>query len=170
MDAEMIRQVEELRRRLAKLETLEYPTIPAQVFPTHATLWHDESIAVVGNAILLDFNTSQKYSSLSYQSAAANNDEFTQTFFIGAGTYTFKCLGRTALSHGKIDWSIDSGATIITTGQDWYSASTTYNVVKSVANVVITTSGLHTLKGKINGKNASSSDYLMMLTKMWFYQ
>ena len=54
------------------------------------------------------------------------------------------------------------------TGQDWYAAASVYNTILSVANVTVTGSGRHVLKGVGNGKNASSSDYSMHITKMWF--
>lgn len=132
---------------------------------TVATLWHDESVVVVGSAIATYHDTAQNYAFFVQQSPAANLNAFEIKFVLDAGTYTFSVLGLTANSRGLIDWAID-GANVVT-GQDWYAGGLTYNVVKT-ATVTVLTSGVHTLRGTVNGKNASSTDYQMLITKMWF--
>jgi len=98
--------------------------------------------------------------------ANANGDAFSIEFYLNAGTYTFNVLGETYPSSGKIDWTVDGGS--ILAGHDFYSASGAQGVLKSQAGIVILTSGLHTLQGTINGKNASSSGYQYNLTAFWF--
>lgn len=137
--------------------------------PIRATMWHDEATVTVGNALAVTIFTDQAYNATWYQNAAANGDTFTNGCYLEAGIYTFSVLGRSANDRGKIDWTID-GITIVS-GQDWYSASATPNVVKTVSgisSVRITTNGWHIVQGVINGQNGSSSGYVMRLTKYWF--
>ena len=41
-------------------------------------------------------------------------------------------------------------------------------MIKKVDDVAIDQGGVHYLIGKVNGKNASSNDYKMQLTALWF--
>jgi len=131
-----------------------------------ATMWHDESIVTNGNALTHALNVAQRYANYSYQDAAANADSFTNGCYLRAGTYTLYVLGVTHSSRGIIDWDLD-GVEIVA-NQDWYSAATVYNVVKSTAAVAVTFDGWHLLQGTIDGKNGSATDFRMSLTKFWF--
>lgn len=133
--------------------------------PKRAMLWHINSLVTYGNALTRSANNSQMFNQLSYQNAAANGDTFTQSFFLRAGTYTFKVLGEETVNSGKVDWTLDGES--IAVGQDWVGA-TNYNVIKSVSDVVITEGGVHVLQGEISGKNAASGGYELKLTAMWF--
>lgn len=137
-----------------------------QTFPAHATLFHDESLKAVGNAFSVQHDANQNYAVYNIQSPAADADEFSQAFFLDVGTYSFSALGVNHTTGGKIDWYIDG--TAFSTGQDWYAGAVAYNITKAITGVVISSGGKHTLKGKVNGKNAASSGYLIPLTKMWF--
>lgn len=139
----------------------------APTYPKRWTCWHDEATVLTGNAITGDNTAGNFFYSRFYQNASAINDEFTHGVYLAAGTYTFTALGNTSNNSGKIDWYLD-GSTF-TTAQDWYSASSVVSV-KKTASVVIATDGWHTLKGKVAGKNASSSNYFMVLIKYWFKQ
>jgi hypothetical protein len=143
--------------------TLEGDT--SSVMPKRATLWHETSLVTAGNAITSPIDCLQRYCTYSYQSAAADGDTFTQGFVLAAGTYTFRVLGSTYTLDAKIDWYIDNVA--FATGQDWYTSTLDYNVVKTVSSVVIT-AGYHTLKGVVNGRNASAADYRIVITRMDF--
>jgi hypothetical protein len=99
------------------------------------------------------------------ESSHANADSFTLGVFLAAGSYTMSVLGLAYTSRGKLDWYIDDVAVV--TGQDWYDAGLTANVTKT-ATVAVATDGMHTLKGIVNGKNAESTDYYYVLTKIWF--
>jgi hypothetical protein len=138
----------------------------AGIYPTRAIMWHMNSLVTAGAALQFYLSTSQAFNTTSAQSTAADADAFTQSFMLAAGTYTFSVLGLTANNRGKIDWYIDDS--LFSTGQDWYSASNTYNVVKTVASVTVTGSGRHTLKGIVNGKNASSSGYYVGFMSLSF--
>lgn len=133
--------------------------------PKRAMLWHASSLVTGGNALARSANNSQLFNCLCRQDPAANGDEFTQSFFLRAGTYTFKVLGYETMTSGKVDWYLDG--TVFATGQDWANGST-YNVIKSVSDVQVTEGGVHVLKGKVNGKLGSSTDYFLYLTAMWF--
>ena len=134
-------------------------------YPDRAVLWHQESSVTAGNAIACTADANQLYSIYCSQSAAAQNDAFTNGFFLRAGTYTFSALGLTSSNKGAIDWYIDG--TLAVTAQDWYTAGGAFNAVKT-ATVTVSNSGYHTLKGIVSTKNGSSSAYNMLLTKMWF--
>lgn len=133
-------------------------------FPKRATMWHNESLVTAGNGITQTLNTSQPYNVLYYQNTAANGDTFTQSFMMRAGTFTLYVLGVTSNDRGKIDWYVDDVLQI--SGQDWYSASATFNVTKS-GSITVVGDGLHVLKGVVNGKSGSSSNYYISPTKMW---
>lgn len=96
---------------------------------------------------------------------AADGDAFSLSFWLKAGTYTMSVLGQHEVNNGKIDWKID-GSTVVS-GQDWYAAATANNIIKT-ASVTVSGNGYHKLDGVINGKNASSSDFLFRLTWIWF--
>ena len=66
-------------------------------------------------------------------------------------------------NRGKIDWYIDG--VLAVSGQDWYVGSLIYNVVKT-ASVTVSGSGLHTVKGVTNGKNASSSNRVFSISSI----
>jgi hypothetical protein len=133
--------------------------------PTRATMWHDECLVTAGNAISTAVDTAHVYNAQFFQSAAANGDTFTNGFFLKAGTYTFSALGITSTDRGLIDWYIDNVKVVSL--QDWYAAATTRNVIKT-ASVTVTGDGYHVLKGVVNGKNAASTSFIMVLTKYWF--
>ncbi len=136
--------------------------------PTRAELWHDEATVVVGNAIAATVDNGQMGNYFARQSTSADGNEFTQSVWLRAGTYTFSVLGQTNAGNAKIDWYLDG--VLVVGGQDWYSAAQTKNVVKT-ASVTIAQDGYHVLKGKINGRNASNTtSWNMDLTKYWFRQ
>ena len=133
-----------------------------------AMMFHHAATVTTGGAITITIDTAQAFNFRCSQAGAANGDVFTHGCYLVAGTYTFYVLGVTSNTRGKCDWKLD-GVTI-TTGQDWYSASATRNVIKTVSSVSVATSGWHTLQCTTNGKNGSSSGYIIDLTAYWFKQ
>lgn len=127
-------------------------------------MWHDQSVKTAGNAFTTSIDTQHAYNHVVHQSAAANGDTWTNGFVCQAGTYTFNFLCTTDADRGKLDVFVDNVQ--IGTILDFYAASTTRNVVKTIASIAVT-AGYHTLKGVVNGKNASSSGYTIALTKIW---
>jgi hypothetical protein len=142
------------------------PTPIANRYPTHATLWHDESTSLVGAVWAHTLFPAQRYNTFTMKATHANGDAFQQTFFLKAGTYTFSVLGRTTGGSGKIDWYIDNVKVVSL--QDWFYGGELSNIIKTASSISVVGNGLHTLKGIINGKNVSSEDYAMLLTKYWF--
>lgn len=140
------------------------PTPQAAQYPRRAFGFHGNDLIVTGGALTRVHNASQDFSHYAYQNPAANGNTFTTSIMLRAGTYTLSVLGITANNKGKIDWYVDDVLQI--SGQDWYSSSATYNVVKS-GSITVVGDGYHILKGVVNGKNASSSAYQMWLTEWW---
>jgi hypothetical protein len=137
------------------------------VFPQRAMMFHRASAVLTGNAITFAFDNLQAFGHYAFQgSTYTNGDSFQQSFMLAAGTYNFRVLGYKDNAGAKIDWYVDG--TLIASGQDWYNSSSTYNVEQSVTSVSITGSGRHLLKGVVNGKNSSSSNYRLILTQFNF--
>ncbi len=134
-------------------------------YPVTATLWWEDATTISGTTLNTWYSNTVAYGHGSEQGPAANGDSNTINFFLKAGTYTMKVLGYTTTNRGKVDWYIDD--VLVVSGQDWYSAGGTPNVVKS-ATVTVVGDGNHVLKSVINGKNASSTDYSLALTKISF--
>ena len=118
------------------------------------------------SATIKAINTSQYWNLIEYQSSAANGDWLEDCIFLQKGTYTCECLGYTQGVNGILDWTLDGVSQ--TTGQDWYSASPVNDVSKTFTLTVPYT-GYHKLKGTVNGKNASSSNYYWVLTYINIY-
>jgi len=135
--------------------------------PQSALLQSLESVQAAGGALTIaNIMGSGWFGYAAYQNPAANGDERHWSVLLAQGVYTVKFLGYTSTGGGKADWSLDGVS--ITTGQEWYSGSTTYNVVYTVSSVAVAAGGRHLLKAVINGKNASSLGYGMYLTAIWF--
>jgi hypothetical protein len=135
--------------------------------PTRVTLFHNESLVTAGNAIVGAILATQAHNAVYYQSTSADADSFTHAFVLAEGTYTLYIYGQTRTNGAKIDWYVDGAS--IATGQDWYAASNTADVTKSIASVVISVGGRHVLTGTVNGRNASNSTgWDIRLTKMYF--
>lgn len=124
-----------------------YYYAPAFGMKSNATLTKTVDVATYIGGVLVN-------------TAAANandGDYFILPFVLEAGTYTLKLVGVTNTNYGKTDTYIDgvlqSGAS-----DDWYSAAGAVNVEKT-RTVTVTTSGYHILMIKVNGQNASSTDY-----------
>ncbi|MDD5091043.1 MAG: hypothetical protein PHQ23_09005, partial [Candidatus Wallbacteria bacterium] len=104
------------------------------------------------------------YYTWTYQNPCANGDSFKHDFYLAAGNYNFTVLGYNSTNRGKIDWYIDDVLKV--SGQDWYGGGV-MNIMMTSA-LTVDASGLHTLKGVVNGKNAASSSYYIVWTKAWF--
>jgi hypothetical protein len=104
------------------------------------------------------------YGCVSTSSDNADGDAFTNSFVLAAGTYTLAAFGFTQTYNGIIDWYIDG--VLAVSGQDWYSSPVALNITKT-ASVTVSGNGRHVLKGVINGKNGSASEYSWSLTKVY---
>jgi len=134
-------------------------------FPQRVTFWPDEAKVTTGSAIESITDTGSRYDTRTYQEPPANGDTFTQSFFLRAGTYTLAVLGISSGGRGIADWYVDN---VFQFSQDWYSTSLTRNVLKT-GTITVIGDGYHVLKGVVNGKNASSSNYYYDFNKYWIY-
>ena len=145
------------------------PIYPAYPEVEHGSwMWHDEATVLTGNAFTHQLDTSAFYRGFSLQNPGANGDSFSHQFFVKAGTYTLYILGITGLNVAKIDWYIDN--VLVASGQDWYTLPTVYNVIKTVAALILT-DGEHVLKGVVNGRNAANTTgFNIDFTAYWLKQ
>jgi hypothetical protein len=138
--------------------------IGAAEYPNRFACMGDElkSTAAMGAT----YSISQTYTVYWVQTAANSNDGDTYTFscILDSGAYNITVLGALANTAALIDVYIDD--VLVASGWDWYAAATTYNTKKILYDRVIATGGLHTFKFVVNGKNASSTDYVWAVTKI----
>lgn len=132
------------------------PTIPLT-----PSFFSDNFQAVLGTWITT-FNTNQASGSYWRNNPASLNDEFQINLTAKAGNWNLNLLGITASNYGII--TVYLGNTSLGT-IDWYSTTQVYNVTKTLA-INIPTSGVIILRLKVTGKNASSSGYLIGITKI----
>lgn len=132
------------------------------ILPKHCYI---SGLTVASNATLTLVTSGGTSYNYVHADDAANGDTYTyQVPPLAAGTYTVYFCGAKASGGGKVDWTLDG--TSVVTGQDWYgSAAPDY--VYTVTGVSVS-SGAHTLLGTINGKNASSSDYVLRIYSIVF--
>ncbi len=137
------------------------------VYPTRMSRFSDEFLA---NGATTDhfYDGLQRYGTGTFVTARADADWFTTSFMLQKGTYTLKILGITSNAGGKVDTYLDD--VLIVSADDWYSAGTVYNVIKSHAAIAVTYDGYHKLKFLVNGKNGASSNFYFITTKAWMYQ
>ena len=129
-------------------------------------LWQDQATVILGNGFARNLDSNQPYGYVVQQTASADSDEWNNGFVSRFGTYTMKLLVLTANSCGLLDIYIDD--VLVSSGLDFYTVGTVEAATLQVSDVVITTNGYHTLKGKVNGKNVLSSGYDIPITKIWF--
>lgn len=135
------------------------------IYPRQATIWPPAFMLVSGCGGTIDLlvDGAQLFNAYGEQHTAADGDIFQSTAYLRSGTYTMRTWGYVGTNRGKLDYQID-GVTVVS-GQDWYSASNTRNVVKTGSvSIPIPTSGEHVLRVVVNGKNGSSSGYFFVIT------
>jgi len=124
-------------------------------------------IVVTGNAFLLSAATGPLGAMNFFQSTAAATDEWTiSTGWLAQGSYTLRMLTYNNTNCGKIDVYVDNE---LWGNADLYGASAVYNVPKTVTGTV-KFNGMHRITIKVNGKNASSTDYYIIIASMAMYQ
>lgn len=145
----------------------------AQVYPKRAGLLAVEFTKLTGNAFLIGFDATQHLSTLVYQNAAANGDEFTWSWLLAAGNYTLYLDGKLGVNGGKQDLyfrlSSSVGYTSFATALDWYANPAVLNTIKT-ATLTIPADGLYVFKSTVNGKNAASGGYFVQLSNVWIKQ
>jgi hypothetical protein len=121
-------------------------------FPRAVTL---SALSLVSNATLTITDTGVTPLVATTAANANDLDYFDTAFWLASGTYTLYLHVRKETTAGKVDLTLDD--TSIATAQDLYGTSAAY--VLTVASVAVSGSGYHKLRIRVNGKNASSSDY-----------
>lgn len=132
------------------------------IYPNRFICFGDDLIATA--PLTWNYNAGQQYASY-WMIPAANanpNDEYTFAALLKAGVYNINLLGVTTAASPKLDWYIDGE--LMLSGQDWYSASTVYNVAKQISNRTISKSGLHIIKAKASATRGT--DYCWGITKI----
>lgn len=89
-------------------------------------------------------------------STGVQNAEINFDMVLAAGTWTIELLHRRSNDAGIMSVQLDG---IEKGAIDIYSSATSYNVLSSILNVTIATSGKKQLKLKMSSKNASSLNY-----------
>jgi len=146
-------------------DTLYAPVGGAAEYPVYAVLWGEDRLVTAGNAVLLDPAASQWGGFQNYQNTSANGDSASWSFLIDAGTFTVTTRSVTSAASGRVDWYLDGVAIAAGALQDYYSAGATYNVIKTFS-MTVGTGGAHVLSYTVNGKNASSTNYFISITKI----
>ena len=115
------------------------------------------ALSLVSNATLTITGTDVLPLVATTAANANDGDTFDGGLWMEGGTYTVSVVRRSETTAGKFDVYID-GVVVAGGPFDGYAASAT-NAVTTITGVVVNGSGYHTLRIKINGKHASSSDY-----------
>lgn len=99
---------------------------------------------------------------------SVQNDEINYKVFLAAGTYTLDILGVLNTNNGIATITLDG----VSQGTIDLYGSLTYNAKASIANIVVSASGLKTLGLKIATHNASAQTpyYYFLFTQMALYR
>lgn len=96
-----------------------------------------------------------------YNTSNTNGDNISYKAYLAAGTYSLRLLLMTNANGGIIDVDIDGGEVA---SFDSYSGSAAQNVFFNATGITVAVSGLKTLRFRVDGKNASGTDYYAWLT------
>lgn len=148
---------------LTKIEGIWYVlgTIAPSPLKPPVIMWHHLSAVVSGGAIATTVGTNQFYNLYSSQGSIANGNSFTQAVYLIEGEYAFGVYGIKDTNRGKLDWYLDSN--LVVSAQDWYAAAIAWNTLIN-NTIYVPFTGYHELRGVVNTKHASSSNYAQVLT------
>ena len=109
-------------------------------------------------------DSTQRFNGGYQNSSAALNDWVEYKVFADTTTHTFNLICITTDDSAIITVYYDgvSKGTI-----DLYSATATKNVLKTISGIAFGSTGVHTIRIKATGQNASSLGYYMYLTAIW---
>ena len=107
-----------------------------------------------GNWIWL--NRSAYMGGFFYNVSNNDNDEISYKAELTAGIYTLYTVIPTAYNQGIRKWYIDN---IEVASFDGYTPTIIYNTIQKQTGIIITTTGIKTIKMKCVGKNPLSSGY-----------
>lgn len=97
----------------------------------------------------------------------ADLDQINYKVFLAKGTYTVSILTLTFSTGAFLELIVD-GVSQGTT--DLYTASTIFNIKRNFSGIVITTSGLVDINLKVNGRNASATDWFVALSSLSLFR
>lgn len=118
----------------------------------------------------LAINTSQFFNgALNNVSGDADGDRLNYKVYLAAGTYTFNLLTIKGNNRGIVDISLDGFSTSEGT-IDLYAGSNAYNNIQRIFGIVVSSSGLYDLSLKANGKNGSSSGYVIPISSITLFR
>lgn len=140
-------------------------TVNPTFWEERAEMWHDQSTAIAGGAILPQVNTGQAYNMIASPNLPAQNDEWTNSVVLEAGTYSMRMLSLKTLSSGILTVYLDN---VLILTVDLYNAVNLDNQITTVASVTVVGTGRHVIRGVVATKNAASAGYEASITKIWF--
>lgn len=138
----------------------------AQDFPSTPMYWNMLTTEpdVVGQGTWTRFvSVNYLYTGGFYESSSNDGDNFSVNFRCLAGTYTLRFNSVKGTSYGILDIDIDG---VEIGSKDAYAAGVDYDNIEEISGIVIS-SGQHTIKFRIDGKHASSTDYFINLNGIY---
>lgn len=93
--------------------------------------------------------------------STADGDNISFQTYLGAGTYTLYFITYKTSACGIVDIDIDGGEVA---SFDLYAAGDTFNTTVNQASIAVATSGIKTIRVRLDGKHGSSSDYICPLS------
>jgi hypothetical protein len=136
----------------------------SDVFSSRLVFWQEMTVKA-GNVIAWNSNASHPFNGVFRQVPAAINDELEIFLAVPAGTYRMDLYGFKSSICGQQQWKWNgnSFAAVV----DWYNATTVVSqLVQPGYDMVVTGNEGLTLNSKVTAKNASATDYQVMLTWM----
>ena len=113
--------------------------------------------SVIGQGTWVLSGSADRYFYFSFLNTSnADGDNLSYNAYLTKGTYSLILVADKYYSRGIVDIDIDG---VEVASFDCYNASALNNVRFIETNIVILSNGLKTIKLRIDGKNASSSDY-----------
>jgi len=138
---------------------------PSEIFSSRIVLWGAEMTVTHGNAYAWNSNNSQWLNGVWRQAAAAINDESQAHFAVPRGIYRLDFVGMKSSICGQqqITWNGTAFPAVI----DWYNSTTVVNqTVQPGYDITLNDDAGLTINSKMTGKNASATDYQLMLSWM----
>jgi hypothetical protein len=135
--------------------------LPTVAYPRQASYTWNQAITTVA-IDTLDLGT--MWLGGAWRNTAANaNDGDTYYFYplLDSGTYKIQIIYTKSDNQGILDTYVDGVE--VNSGLDMYRASALHDNVANITGVNITSAGRHELKIVVDGKNASSSDYVVKI-------
>lgn len=132
---------------------------------------HDPGETIIVNGNGMGFESGGTYATqfnatIIFQDPPANGDIFEMPLLLNAGDWELQIICVKRSNAGRVTWKVDG--TTVETNQDFYNASTLLNEFL-IVNFTVTTDGLHTLRGEVS-KRAASSGYLIPISAMYFFK